>query len=213
MARRKKEPLKVHREKISSAASKLFIEKGVVATTVDEIAKAAGYSKATLYVYFENKEEIFFSLVYKHMQNLYKTIEDITLYNIDSKEEWIDSYLQICIAIQKLCREYPIYFEGMIGDINVDVFSDKTPEIYKDIYNLGLNLSNLVKTMVKKGIEFKVFKPNNNINAIMIFFWSSISGIVRMAEKKKSYYKLLNLDNDEFFKQEFLSLLKCCENI
>ena len=56
MARRKKEPRSVHREKIASAASVLFMDKGIVATSMDDIAKAAGYSKATLYVYFENKE-------------------------------------------------------------------------------------------------------------------------------------------------------------
>ena len=33
----------------------LFMEKGIAATSMDDIAKAAGYSKATLYVYFENK--------------------------------------------------------------------------------------------------------------------------------------------------------------
>ncbi len=58
MARRKKEPKSVHREKIASAASVLFMERGIEATSMDDIAKAAGYSKATLYVYFENKEEI-----------------------------------------------------------------------------------------------------------------------------------------------------------
>lgn len=34
------------------------MEKGIAATSMDDIAKASGYSKATLYVYFENKEEI-----------------------------------------------------------------------------------------------------------------------------------------------------------
>ena len=58
MGRRKKEPRSVHRENIASVASKLFAERGISSTSMDDIAKAAGYSKATLYVYFENKEEI-----------------------------------------------------------------------------------------------------------------------------------------------------------
>ena len=57
MGRRKKEPKSVHRAAISSAAATLFSEKGVEHTSMDEIAKQAGYSKATLYVYFKNKEE------------------------------------------------------------------------------------------------------------------------------------------------------------
>lgn len=213
MARRKKEPLSVHREKIASAASVLFVEKGVVATTVDEIAKAAGYSKATLYVYFENKEEIFFFLVYQHMRHLYQTIENIILQKINSPEQWVESYLDICFSIQKLCTEYPIYFEGMIGNINVDIASDKTPQIYKDIYDLGLHLSKLVREIIEKGISLDIFKSNNYSDAIMIFFWSSITGIVRMAEYKKAYYELLGFNNDEFLKQEFLALLGCCQNM
>ena len=68
MGRRKKEPKSVHREHIASAASVLFMEKGIAATSMDDIAKAAGYSKATLYVYFENKEEIISILVLNSMK-------------------------------------------------------------------------------------------------------------------------------------------------
>ena len=38
MARRKKEPLSVHRERITTVASALFIEKGISYTTVDAYA-------------------------------------------------------------------------------------------------------------------------------------------------------------------------------
>lgn len=213
MARRKKEPLSVHREKIATVASALFTEKGITATTVDEIAKKAGYSKATLYVYFENKEEIFFSLVYQHMQQLSQTVENIILQEIRSPEQWEERYLEICFSIQRLCKEYPIYFEGVIGNINVDITSDETPQVYKDIYSLGLHLSNLVRKIIEKGILFDIFKTSNNSDETMIFFWSSISGIVRMAKHKKAYYELLGFDNDEFLKREFLALLGCCQRM
>jgi len=71
MGRRKKEPKSVHRENIASAASELFMERGIIATSMDDIAKAAGYSKATLYVYFENKEEIVGLLVLNSLKKLY----------------------------------------------------------------------------------------------------------------------------------------------
>ena len=47
MGRRKKEPRSVHRENIASVASQLFAERGISSTSMDDIAKAAGYSKAT----------------------------------------------------------------------------------------------------------------------------------------------------------------------
>ena len=56
MGRRKKEPRSVHREHIASAAAQLLAEKSIDAVSMDDIAGKAGYSKATLYVYFRNKE-------------------------------------------------------------------------------------------------------------------------------------------------------------
>ena len=47
-----------HRGSILAAAERLFAEKGTDKTTMDDIAREAEYSKATLYVYFQSKEEI-----------------------------------------------------------------------------------------------------------------------------------------------------------
>ena len=47
-----------HRGSILAAAERLFTEKGTEKTTMDDIAREAEYSKATLYVYFQSKEEI-----------------------------------------------------------------------------------------------------------------------------------------------------------
>jgi AcrR family transcriptional regulator len=44
---------------ILSAALDAFVEKGFAATRLEDIAERAGISKGTLYLYFENKEELF----------------------------------------------------------------------------------------------------------------------------------------------------------
>ena len=85
MARRKKEPRSVHRDNIASVASELFAERGISATSMDDIAKAAGYSKATLYVYFENKEEIVSILVLDSMKNCVPIF--LLLYNFKRPRE------------------------------------------------------------------------------------------------------------------------------
>ena len=48
---------------IIDAALDLFVAKGFMATRLDEVAKLAGVSKGTLYLYFENKEALFKSVV------------------------------------------------------------------------------------------------------------------------------------------------------
>jgi AcrR family transcriptional regulator len=48
---------------ICAAALEVFAEKGFAAARVDEIAKRAGVSKGTLYLYFEDKQAIFRAVV------------------------------------------------------------------------------------------------------------------------------------------------------
>ncbi|KAA3381875.1 helix-turn-helix domain-containing protein, partial [Akkermansia muciniphila] len=67
MPRDKEALAQFHRSAMLEAAQALFTQKGVAATTMDDIAKAAGYSKATLYVYFQNKEEMVGALALKGM--------------------------------------------------------------------------------------------------------------------------------------------------
>jgi AcrR family transcriptional regulator len=46
-----------------AAALDIFIDKGYAGTKLDEVAARAGVSKGTLYLYFENKEELFKAVV------------------------------------------------------------------------------------------------------------------------------------------------------
>lgn len=46
-----------------AAALDLFVEKGYAGTRLDDVAARAGVSKGTLYLYFENKEDLFKAVV------------------------------------------------------------------------------------------------------------------------------------------------------
>lgn len=52
------------RQKILEIANRLFNEKGFQDTTTREIAEASGISNAALYYYFENKEDLFYRILY-----------------------------------------------------------------------------------------------------------------------------------------------------
>ena len=48
---------------ICAAALEVFAEKGFAAAKLDEIARRAGVSKGTLYLYFKDKEDLFRAVV------------------------------------------------------------------------------------------------------------------------------------------------------
>lgn len=50
-------------QELLAAALDLFVERGFAATRLDDVAKAAGVSKGTLYLYFSSKEDLFKAVV------------------------------------------------------------------------------------------------------------------------------------------------------
>lgn len=60
---------------IFDAARKIFSEKGFFEARLEDIAAAAGFSKASLYTYYTDKEEIFLSLAIRDLENLFQKLE------------------------------------------------------------------------------------------------------------------------------------------
>src|SRR5215813_1745239 len=50
------------REELVAAADRLFTGNGFHATSLDQIAAAAGYTKGAIYFNFESKEDLFFAV-------------------------------------------------------------------------------------------------------------------------------------------------------
>lgn len=62
MARRTKEEAQQTKEALLDAAEVVFVRRGVVAASLDEIAKEAGLTRGAVYHHFENKSAIFHAM-------------------------------------------------------------------------------------------------------------------------------------------------------
>ena len=51
-------PAELRREELLDAAQQLFLDKGIAATSIDDIASAADVAKGTFYLYFPSKEAL-----------------------------------------------------------------------------------------------------------------------------------------------------------
>ena len=60
-------------------ARKLFAQKGLNGTTMNDIANESGISRRTLYVYFSNKEEIYSAVIETEIERLSDKMLRVTL--------------------------------------------------------------------------------------------------------------------------------------
>jgi AcrR family transcriptional regulator len=63
------------RERILEAATAEFAAYGVAGARVDRIAKAAGCNKNLIYIYFENKENLFSTVLARHLARVYEELD------------------------------------------------------------------------------------------------------------------------------------------
>ena len=185
MGRRKKEPRSVHRENIVSAASVLFMERGIAATSMDDIAKAAGYSKATLYVYFENKEEIVGILVLNSMKKLDDYISSALIQHEATKAR----YDFICRGLVQYQEEFPFYFKMVLDKINIDFESKNYLPEEKETYQIGEEINEKIKNFLLSGMEKGDLRNDLDIMPAIFNFWGMLSGIIQLAANKEEYIK------------------------
>ena len=201
MKESKKEKLKkFHRNNILTAAKKLFIEKGITLTTMDDIAKVADYSKSTLYVYFRSKDEIYNNIIYENMLLLKHALEDA----VQNSNNVKDCFFTICNTHVSFQEDNPLFFESMLnGTMNK---SDDEP-LYEKMLELNNAINKIITDFLLDGIQKKQIRPNIDIVQTAFTLWISICGLILASYNKKSYIRYMNVDRKSFLEYGFGTLL------
>ena len=210
MGSKKKETLiQFNRSNIIESAKQLFKIKGVEQTTMDDIAKEADYSKSTIYVYFKSKDEIYNSIACEYMNLLKEGLENCTIY-LDDFEA---CYYKICNTILEFQEQFPLYFETLIGEINVDPIQLEKDSVLKEIYNTGEEINDIITKLLQFGIDHQFIRKDIELIPTVFYLWSGISGIVLLAQRKKKYLELrMELSLEDYLNYSFKMLLKSIIN-
>jgi AcrR family transcriptional regulator len=117
------------RRQIIEGARAVFLAQGFDAASMNDIARAAGVSKGTLYVYFENKEELFEAIVEEECDAQAEGIFDL-----DPNDHDVAAVMtRLGIAYVKfLCRP-----EKASAIRTVIAIADRMPEVGKRFYESG----------------------------------------------------------------------------
>lgn len=208
MARRHKEAPEVHRERIAAAAESLFLKRGIEATTVDDIAKAAGYGKATVYVYFKNKEDIVGLLVLKSMKLLQHNLSQAVCQN-DTSLSTRARYDALCECLVAYHERYPLYFSIALDEINVDFDSPNTLEVERDIYEVGEQTNEVIGHFIAHGIARNELRSDLPIPQTILLFWAALSGLIVIAANKAVYFEqITGQTKREFLRDGFDTLYR-----
>ena len=160
------------REQIMRGASQVFLEKGFDAASMNDIARAAGVSKGTLYVYFENKERLFIELT-----SAEKREELFRIVMLDFENHDVEAVLkkfgrELCTILTK-----PYYIKAMRS-----VFSiiNRMPEVGAEFYSNGPMLcTQLLAKYLDAQTKAGILEIEDCLLAAQQFVELSQSGVMR----------------------------------
>jgi TetR/AcrR family transcriptional repressor of mexJK operon len=129
---------------IRESATALFLSKGYLGTSMDEIAARAGVSKQTIYTHFADKEQLFFDLVISITQTAEALLEAVTrtlegpLGVEDSLREIARMYVATVMNPQRLqLRRLVIAESSRFPDLAREYYA-RAPERFFEVFKGGL---------------------------------------------------------------------------
>ncbi len=134
---------------IIEGARKVFLAQGFDATSMNEVARVAGVSKGTLYVYFQNKEQLFQAMVGQQCREQRERI-----FALDPEDHDIEGALtRVGLAlVEFLCQP------GRAPSLRtVIAISERMPELGRQFYETGpafglAHLTSYLKAQVAAGV-------------------------------------------------------------
>jgi len=135
--------------RIIKAATKMFARKGFYKTRISEIAKEAKVADGTVYIYFENKDDILISLFEEQM----KAVMDNMVEQISEETDPVKKLEKFALTHLQLIEQNP----NMAEIIQVEVRqSSKFMKEYKN--EKFVQYLDLISEIVREGQEKHIFK-------------------------------------------------------
>lgn len=154
---------------ILKAAGKLFSKKGYDSVTMREIAKEAGCSHTTIYLYFKDKEALLHQLSMPTLIALHQQLKQISLMNSLTAEE----------KLKDISREYILF--GLRNQNMYTIFINaKSSRVDEDEPELEINKLRVeIFEVLKQVIQNCLSIPNNDqLLAFTRIFFFNINGIL-----------------------------------
>lgn len=159
---------------ILTHAAKLFQKWGYNKTTVEDIAKAAGKGKSSLYYYYNDKEEIFVEVITREAHEILSLVS-VEMKKYETAEEKLTVYIETFLhEFKKSSNLYNIICGEIGGNIPL-------------LQRLGKNFDamqvDVVQKILESGIERKEFFLPKDVDSLAIssIIVNSI-GIVQLDE-------------------------------
>lgn len=140
------------RTEIIDAAMELFANKGYHETTMSDVVEASNTSKGTVYYYFDNKQELFETMINDVISRLYNSFERIAEKDCSVREK-LKKMIEVHANFYK--KNYKLAFSIFMEGKKIDA------DCKEEIWRWHKKFNSLVENVMKDGVEEGLLKDKN----------------------------------------------------
>jgi len=171
-ATRRQEKKIRRREEILDAAELVFGEKGPSAATMDDVAEAAQVSKGTVYLYFENKDDLFVALTHRPMDAVLARFAELVEDDVDGLtlvRRLIEAHQS---TIHKHASQMRLAIASLCGGFEPD---PETPSLRHYGQRVALLRGTYLRA-IERGIADGSLKPDLDPREVAAALWAGTFG-------------------------------------
>lgn len=206
---RKWQEKEIRRKDIIDAAERVFFSKGFENASMDEVAKEAEFSKRTIYIYFNSKEQIYFEIMIRGYRLLIEMIENS--FNINPPKNALDELRNIFFTFFEFSRNRPEYFKAMMEyetKDSADQLSVKD-ESKVECYRLGEVIFGYLSCALQRGVAEGTLRGGLDTEQTALILWACTIGVYNTGKKKGDYLKQYHgVEPNAFISEAFQLIMR-----
>jgi AcrR family transcriptional regulator len=178
---RKERERERRRQQIMVAAKNVFFKKGLIRSTMEDIAREAELSAGTLYLYFKNKDELYASLSLRILRHLIIRIEEVKRQDekdLKKKLDLLRDALHDVYEFDSLMLVKIFHFQSN------ETFQNLTTKLQSEIKKLSRETIYTIADVLEDVVDNKELV---DISPIILaeMLWAVFSGVVLLEENRK----------------------------
>lgn len=181
---RKEREKEARREEIISAAEKIFFQKGLTATTMDDVAEAAELSKGTLYLYYRSKEDLYLAVTLRGLEIMYSLFEK----SVATEANPIQKLLDLEEAYYKFFLDHRPYYRMMYFFENPEFHTAISESMQEQCGLVDQKVWKLVSKVIRDARDAGLLHPEIDPLEAGIMFWSNANGFLRLIDRQQKYW-------------------------
>lgn len=199
---RKEREKERRRSEILNAAEKVFFTKGLHNATMDEVADEAELSKGTVYLYFKNKEDLFFAINSRGADILRNLFEDALEKHVLGR----DKLIAIGEAYFQFAREYRDYFDAMLHYHSHKTDSKDCP--FEGSHDEDSDIIKLVAEAVETGQKDGSITSEISALSLAFILWGQTTGIIDIITREKVHLEKMGISVEEIIQNNYQLLTR-----